>query len=100
VATTKKLPAREEKPSAYKVESKDTQKLSYKERRELEELPDQLAQLESEQRAISERLQDANLYKTQPDEVSRLNRRYTEIDGLLLAKLERWEALDSRSREI
>lgn len=82
-----------------KSEPKNPAKLSYKERRDLEELPKQIAQLEAEQRTITERLQDANLYKTQPDEASKLNRRYAEIDELLLEKLEQWEAIESRSKE-
>lgn len=82
---------------AEKTSSK-SKKLSFKEQRELEELPKQIAQLEAEQQTITERLQDANLYKTQPEEVSKLNRRYAEIDELLLAKLEQWEAIEARQQ--
>ncbi len=84
--------------SEAKNESK-SKKLSYKEQRELEELPKQIAQLEEEQQIITVRLQDSNLYKTQPEEVSKLNRRYEEIDGLLMVKLDQWEAIEARSKE-
>ena len=74
-------------------------KLSYKEQRELEELPKLIAKLEAEQQTITERLQDNNLYKTQPEEVNKLNLRYAEIDDLLLTSLEQWEAIEARSKE-
>jgi len=80
-----------------KTDSK-SKKLSYKEQRELEELPKKIAQLEMEQQQISVRLQDANLYKTQPEEANQLNRRYAEIDELLLTTLEQWEAIEARSK--
>ncbi|MET3108743.1 ATP-binding cassette subfamily F protein uup [Oxalobacteraceae bacterium GrIS 2.11] len=89
------------KPAA-KAEPKSdikSRKLSYKEQRELEELPKKIAKLEAEQQAITVRLQDANLYKTQPEEATQLNRRYAEIDELLLTTLEQWETIEARSKE-
>ncbi len=73
-------------------------KLSYKEQRELDELPKLIAQLEAEQKTISAQLADAGLYKKNPDEVVRLNARFSEIDGLLLESLEKWEAIEDRSK--
>ncbi|TDK67273.1 ATP-binding cassette domain-containing protein [Sapientia aquatica] len=87
---------------AVKLEVKSepkAKKLSYKEQRELEELPKLIAKLEAEQQTITERLQDNNLYKTQPEEVNKLNLRYAEIDDLLLTSLEQWEAIEARSKE-
>ena len=71
-------------------------KLSYKEQREMEALPALIVQLEDEQKAITEKLADASLYTKQPDEVKRLNQRFTEIDGLLLEALEKWEEIEAR----
>jgi ATP-binding cassette subfamily F protein uup len=73
-------------------------KLSYKEQRELEELPKLIAQLEEEQTAISAKLADPDLYKSGPDEAGRLNARFAELDGLLLENLERWEVIEARSK--
>ncbi|RFB69762.1 MULTISPECIES: ATP-binding cassette domain-containing protein [unclassified Herbaspirillum] len=73
-------------------------KLSYKEQRELEELPKLIAQLEEEQTAISAKLADPDLYKSGADEAGRLNARFAEIDGLLLENLERWEVIEARSK--
>jgi ATP-binding cassette subfamily F protein uup len=72
-------------------------KLSYKEQRELEELPGVIARLEEEQKTISERLSDPELYKRQPEEVQRLNLRFAEIDQLLLDSLEKWESIEARA---
>ncbi|MCP5228588.1 ATP-binding cassette domain-containing protein [Accumulibacter sp.] len=69
-------------------------KLSWKEARELEELPQRIGALESEQKAIGERLADAGLYQSQPEEAQRLAARLSEIDDQLLHLLERWEALE------
>lgn len=73
-------------------------KLSFKEQRELEQLPQQIAGLEAEQASISERLADPELYRKHPDEVQTLNQRFAEIDQLLMESLERWEAIEARSR--
>jgi ATP-binding cassette subfamily F protein uup len=71
-------------------------KLSYKEQRELDELPKRIAELETEQKSISEKLADAELYKSNPDDIVKLNLRFAEIDELLLESLEKWEAIETR----
>jgi ATP-binding cassette subfamily F protein uup len=73
-------------------------KLSYKEQKELEELPLLISCLEAEQKAISEKLADADLYKQKAGEVKRLNERYAEIDAQLLDALEKWETIEARSK--
>ena len=86
---------REQTPDA---PSSKPKKLSFKEQRELEQLPQQIADLEAEQASISERLADPELYRKQPDEVQKLNQRFAEIDQLLMDSLERWEAIEARVR--
>jgi ATP-binding cassette subfamily F protein uup len=92
----------EPKPSAPKTEPAavpaKSKKLSYKEQRELETLPQLIEQLEAEQKAISERLADPDLYKNQPNEVQRLNARFAEIDVQLMESLEKWEAIEAKMR--
>ncbi len=73
-------------------------KLSFKEQRELEQLPQQIADLETEQATISARLADPDLYRKEPGEVQRLNQRYAEIDEALMAALQRWEAIEARAK--
>ncbi len=72
-------------------------KLSYKEQKELDELPVLIACLEAEQKAISEKLADTELYKQKAGDVKRLHERYAEIDEQLLAALEKWEEIEKRS---
>jgi len=72
-------------------------KLSYKEQRELEELPALIARLEAEQKTISEKLADPELYKQQPAEAQQLNARFAEIERQLLESLEKWEAIEARA---
>jgi ATP-binding cassette subfamily F protein uup len=73
-------------------------KLSYKEQRELEELPAMIAKLEAEQKSISERLAEPDLYSKHADQVPELNRRFAEIDAQLLQCLEKWEVIEARNK--
>jgi len=73
-------------------------KLSFKEQRELEQLPQLIADLEAEQTSISARLADPSIYRQSPSEAQQLNQRYAEIDTLLVQLLERWEAIESRAQ--
>ena len=68
-------------------------KLSYKEQRELADLPARIAALEAEQQQISVRLADAKLYAREPDQAAVLQSRYAQLDEDLLGAMERWEAL-------
>ena len=73
-------------------------KLSYKEQRELDELPGRIEALEAEQAAIAERLSGSELYTREPQRVAELQARYAQIEELLMAALERWEALGAQQR--
>ena len=72
-------------------------KLSYKEARELEALPAQLAALEAEQAQIAERLADPVLYQSSPQEAAALQARSEAIEAALLDALARWEALETKA---
>jgi len=78
-------------------ESASKKKLSYKEQRELENLPLMIAELEAEQATISRQLADPKFYQQQAAEVERLNKRFAEIDAELLRHLEKWEGIEARS---
>ncbi len=73
-------------------------KLSYKEQRELEELPQLIATLEDEQSAIAAMLNSPDFYKQNPGDARRITERHAEIDDLLLDALERWERIEARAR--
>ena len=71
-------------------------KLSYKETRELESLPAEIAALEAEQRELSAKMAAPDYYR-QPPAVLRADReRSAGIEALLMQKLERWEALEKK----
>jgi len=71
-------------------------RLSYKENRELAELPEKMQALEKEQKDISARLADTALYRDHPGEVKPLQARFAELEEKLLAALQRWEALEAK----
>jgi len=71
-------------------------KLSFKEQKELDEIPEKIEQLEAEQADINHQLTDGALYKTQPERVKTLQARLIEIESLLESHLVRWEQLEAR----
>ena len=71
-------------------------KLSYKEQRELDELPNRIAALETEQAALQTQLADPDIYKKDPKGVPAIQARHDAIDEELLTLLERWEELGQR----
>jgi ATP-binding cassette subfamily F protein uup len=72
-------------------------KLSYKEQRELDELPKLIAALEDEQAVIAGQLAHPDFYKKSPAEGKRLNARVAEIEAQLLTALEKWEVIEARA---
>ena len=83
-------------PSPAKVEAKSVAKLSFKEQKELDEIPNQIEKLEAEQTEIGQQLANGELYKTQANLVKTLQARLLEIDDLLEKLLARWELLDAK----
>ncbi|MFY7982002.1 MAG: ATP-binding cassette domain-containing protein [Limnohabitans sp.] len=71
-------------------------KLSYKEQRELAELPAKIEALEKEQAEARAQLADGSLYQRDPGLAQQLFKRDAEIDDVLLAAMERWEVLSAR----
>ncbi len=74
-------------------------KLSYREQRELEALPERISALEAEQQQLAARLADPATYRGGDGEAASLramNERVTTIETELMGCLERWEALEAR----
>ena len=92
-ATTASTAATAAGSSAAPVVANKARKLSYKEQRELETLPAQIAALEAEQKDIAQALADGSLYVTDNARALGLAMRNTQIDEALLTALERWETL-------
>jgi ATP-binding cassette subfamily F protein uup len=71
-------------------------KLSYKEQRELDELPGRIEKLEAEQVSLATLLADADAYTRDPKGVAAAQARVALIDDELLVAMERWEGLGQR----
>ena len=87
----------EAKAAPIKREELSKKKLSYKEQRELEQLPAQIAALEAEQHTIRATLEDGTLYTTDGQRAAALLQRDADIDELLMQALERWTELSEGS---
>lgn len=82
-------------PVKEKPKANRTVKLSYKEQRELDALPDEIAALEAEQAEINTQLSYPEIFKDY-EKAGALQNRAEEIEMLLLEKLERWELLETK----
>lgn len=71
-------------------------KLSYKEKRELEALPQHIDALESEQKMLAEKLNTPEVYRD-PATAKATNARLAEIEEELMRALERWEELEQKN---
>ncbi|MGC2167423.1 MAG: ATP-binding cassette domain-containing protein [Gallionella sp.] len=73
-----------------------TSKLSYKETRELEELPSRIETMEREQSDIAVQLADGTIYRNDTQRAKQLQARSETIDAELLHAMSRWEELETR----
>jgi ATP-binding cassette subfamily F protein uup len=91
---------RNEKPKAVlKEKSAPAKKLSYKDQRELDALPQKIEMLETELQQIQQMLSDPTLYQQQPDKVAELTARMTEVETEQSHCYERWETLEAMQEE-
>ncbi|MCA3178989.1 MAG: ATP-binding cassette domain-containing protein [Burkholderiales bacterium] len=74
-------------------------KLGFKEQRELQELPSRIEALEAEQVALAARMEDPAYFRRDARELRADQERVQAIEAELLELLERWEALERRSKE-
>jgi ATP-binding cassette subfamily F protein uup len=71
-------------------------RLSFKENRELEELPGRIEQLEQEQAEINVTLANPDIYRDSPDQVKTLQARLDELSSAIDTAMGRWEELESK----
>ncbi|MBU3568509.1 ribosomal protection-like ABC-F family protein [Polynucleobacter alcilacus] len=93
----KVVPKMEAKVETKPASKSSVQKLNGKERQELETLPLQIEELETEQAKIGIAMSNPELYKNEPELAASMQARLTEITGQLDHSLQRWEQLLSRS---
>ena len=75
---------------------KSPAKLSYKEARELEQLPLQIEALETEQRALAAAMSGPDYHKRGGEQMRKDGARATAIEQSLEAAFERWAELDAK----
>ena len=92
----KPVPKVADKP-AEKPVAKTSSKLSYKEARELEELPQKIADLEQEQIDLAAHLADGSVFRNDIKRARQLQARHDAIDEEMLGLMTRWEALESKA---
>jgi ATP-binding cassette subfamily F protein uup len=83
------------KAQAAPVATTARKKLSFKEQRELEQLPERLAALEAEQALLQQRLADPMFYQQPLESQRQAQARLAEVDVAIDAALARWEALEA-----
>jgi ATP-binding cassette subfamily F protein uup len=92
--TEKKLASSEKKPEAAAVAEKK-KKLSYKEQKELDNLPDVISELENSQVALSEKINNPGFYQ-QPSQIQDTTlAQLKTIDEQLQQAYQRWNELES-----
>lgn len=74
--------------------ARPARKLSYREQRELEQLPDRIAALEAEQRDLSAQLADPALYQAGGTRAATVGARLQQVQQELQECFERWESLE------
>jgi ATP-binding cassette subfamily F protein uup len=72
----------------------DKRKLSYKEQRELEQLPEKIEQLEFRQQELQEQISDSGFYKQDDAHITATLGQLDEISKKLEQAYARWEALE------
>jgi len=85
----------ETKPKTTKIVAR-LKKLSFKEQRELNELPAAIDALESEQRALAQRVASPEFYKESADAIKQALARVDDLPRELTAVYARWAELDAR----
>jgi ATP-binding cassette subfamily F protein uup len=73
-------------------------KLSFNERREMDELPGRIEGMEAEQAALDARIVSPDFYKESADDIARALARVDELKDSLHDAYARWDELDSRSK--
>ncbi|MES9998450.1 MAG: ATP-binding cassette domain-containing protein [Candidatus Thiodiazotropha lotti] len=89
--------AAQEKVKSQRQKPKNrTAKLSYKDQRELDQLPQQIEQLEQSLSGLQEQLSDPDLYQTgEAEQVVELQQQMTEVEHDLEQAYARWEELET-----
>ncbi len=91
-------PQAKEKKEKSRPPREKPRKLSFKEQRELESLPQRIEALEAEERQIHASMADPNFYRQSGDKVGAMKTRLEELAQALNEAYKRWEELDTVNR--
>ena len=89
------------KPAAASTEGRPAgrkHKLSYKEQRELNDLPAQIESLEKQQSELELRLAEPDFYQSPQEEIQRVTRQLADVHAQLEKVFERWDELENGGR--
>ena len=73
-------------------------KLSYREQRELQQLPERIEELEAEQQRLTGAVESADFYKESGETIRQTLARLEALQGEVLDAYARWNELDSRTK--
>ncbi len=94
-AAVSKDDRRVSRPEKQKPQRQARQTLSYKERRELEALPQQIEDLEAEQASLYHAMANPQFYQQAGHEIAKAKARLESLETELNAAYQRWEALEA-----
>ncbi len=83
--------------SKTKPRPKNAQKLTYKEKKLLETLPEKILALEKEKTALQEQINLPGFFKLPHEETTSVTKRLEILEAELLAAYSQWESLDARA---
>jgi ATP-binding cassette subfamily F protein uup len=95
----KETPVRKEKKERLKAKPIGPRKLTFKETRELEQLPGRIETLEQEQEKLYEKMADESFYRNDGNDVAGARTRLSELALLLEEAYDRWEKLETVREE-
>ncbi|MDD5207567.1 MAG: ATP-binding cassette domain-containing protein, partial [Desulfobacterales bacterium] len=82
-------------PRKQRVQTEKPRKLTFKESREIEELPRHIEQLETEQRSLYARMADPNFYREAGEKVGGAKARLDDLEKVLERTYARWQELEN-----
>jgi ATP-binding cassette subfamily F protein uup len=84
-------------PTQPAPEQQKPKKLSYKEKRELEQLPAQIEQMEADIAELHETMLDASFYRRPTEEIASTQKSLQELESDVAAAYARWQHLEQIS---
>ncbi len=85
-----------DKKSTIKTEKNKSKKLSYKDQRELDELPKLIESLDKEQEQLTNAMAEADFFQQDKDIIAQATSRLAEVEKELETAYERWEILEEK----